>query len=73
MRKYTIASKTIAVFMCMAILFSFASVCGIHAVAEGTAGSYTWRVRVKVDDNFDSTSDDSDRSYLTIKGGERPL
>ncbi len=71
MKQYTFATKLLAVFICMALLFSFASAFALSAGAEGTtAGSYTWRIRVTVDDNFDSTSNDSDRSYLTIKGGE---
>ena len=71
MKQYTITSKILSVVLCIALLFSFLSAFAVTTAAEGTtAGSYTWRVRVTVDDNFDSTSDDSDRSYLTIKGSE---
>ena len=63
----TLSKKVISVLCCVAILFSFATAFAVHSSAV-EAGKYTWRVKVNVGDNFDSTSDDSDRSYFTLKG-----
>ncbi|MBR0414285.1 MAG: hypothetical protein IJI67_04355 [Clostridia bacterium] len=68
MKRYSFSNKVLSVLLCIALLFGFASAFAVHSFAE--AGKYTWRVKVNVGDNFDSTSDDSKRSYLTIKGSE---
>ncbi|MBQ6380101.1 MAG: hypothetical protein IJJ41_00680 [Clostridia bacterium] len=69
MKRYSFSHKAMSVLICFALVFSFASAFSVHTSAAG--GSYTWRIKVNVGDNFDSTSDDdSKRSYLTLKGGE---
>lgn len=70
MKQNTFSKKIISAFLCIALVFSFFGLFASQSTAEG-GGSYTWRVRVNVGDNFDSTSDGSSkRSYFTLKGAE---
>ena len=70
MKQYSVFHKAISIILSLSLVLSFVGILTVSTAAEGIAGSYTWRIRVTVDDNFDSTSDSSDRSYLTIKGSE---
>ena len=70
MIKNSLFKSVLSVVLCLSLIFSFASMFAFSTAAAAEAGQYTWRVRVEVLDNFDSTSNDSDKSYITIKGGE---
>ena len=71
MKQYSLSHKVMSIFLCVALLFAFVGCFAMTSTAEGSiAGSYTWRIKVNVGDNFDSTSNNDDRSYLTIKGAE---
>ena len=67
MKTMSVTKKWISVLLCVALLFSFASLFAVSTVAE--AGNYTWRVRVVVDDNFDNLSEEKKPSNFSLKGG----